>query len=357
MLLILSNVHNRLTTINTSEVITTSAALGEIEILVPHPMLGYHCGATAFSVDCWLKTGDIGYFLRGTWFVVDRKKDLIKVRGWQVSPAEIEAALMSHPQIEDCAVVGVPALALRTEPLHDTISLHRESGELDEERPVAFVVSSQADHWTSKLDENNIKDYLQNRIARYKMIAEVRFVSTIPRNAAGKMLKSDMRNSIMHTSPDTGSTSSIDGTSSVPNTPNSLNSDENSTDALTPATQNSAITSLAVDRRSIVSTSTDDPATTSSNQLASMFAYASALRGFCRLNDSRVLQRSEAQQLAINSDESTKTIGTSCYTAVSKVKITPFLPEIPESTKKRKRSLDASEAVTRRTQPSKRQAH
>lgn len=341
--------HDRLTTIDTSKAITTPATLGEIEILVPRPMLGYHCGATAFSGDGWLKTGDIGYFLRGTWFIVDRKKDLIKVRGWQVSPAEIEAALMSHPRIADCAVVGVPALALRTKPLHDTMSLHRESGELDEERPVAFVVSSQADHWTSKLDENNIKDHLQTRIARYKTIAEVRFVSTIPRNAAGKMLKSELRNSIMHTSPDMGSASSIDGTSSVPNTPNSLDPDENSTDAFTPATQNSAITSLEL--------STDGPATTSSNQLASMFAYASALRGFCRLNGSKILQRSEAQQLAMNLDESTNTIETSCHTAVSEVKITHSLRESPRSTRKRKRSLDAYEAVSRTTPPPKRQAH
>ncbi|KAL5380277.1 hypothetical protein DPSP01_007852 [Paraphaeosphaeria sporulosa] len=92
------------------------SATGELQILAPHPMLGYLNNAEAnkeiFSVDSrekWVNSGDIGYVTeKGNIFIVDRKKDLIKVRGWQVSPSEVESRVRQHPDILDVGVVGVP---------------------------------------------------------------------------------------------------------------------------------------------------------------------------------------------------------------------------------------------------------
>jgi long-subunit acyl-CoA synthetase (AMP-forming) len=65
--------------------------------------------AEAFTSDGWVRTGDIRWFKDGNWYIIDRSKDLIKVREWQVSPAEIEAALLEHPNIIDAGVIGMPA--------------------------------------------------------------------------------------------------------------------------------------------------------------------------------------------------------------------------------------------------------
>lgn len=98
------------------KIITEPRTKGEVQILAPHPMLGYlnnpEANATAFTVDRkgrWVNSGDIGYINEhGNLFIVDRKKDLIKVRGWQVSPAEVEGRLIQHPDIIDAAVIGLP---------------------------------------------------------------------------------------------------------------------------------------------------------------------------------------------------------------------------------------------------------
>jgi acyl-CoA synthetase (AMP-forming)/AMP-acid ligase II len=90
-------------------------SLGEIQILAPHPMLGYldnpEASREAFTVDNegrWINSGDIGYVdADGDVFIVDRKKDLIKVRGWQVSPAEVESRIQQHPEVVDVGVIGV----------------------------------------------------------------------------------------------------------------------------------------------------------------------------------------------------------------------------------------------------------
>ena len=85
--------------------------------MAPHPMLGYFnnpgASGAAFTVDQqgrWINSGDIGYINdERDVFIVDRKKDLIKVRGWQVSPAEIECRLQQHPDVLDVGVISVPA--------------------------------------------------------------------------------------------------------------------------------------------------------------------------------------------------------------------------------------------------------
>ena len=99
---------------------------GELWIRGPNVMKGYlnNPDATAATIDGdgWLHTGDIGHVdADGYWFIVDRVKELIKVKGFQVPPAELEALLLTHPAVADVAVIGIP---------------DEEAGE----RPKAFVV-------------------------------------------------------------------------------------------------------------------------------------------------------------------------------------------------------------------------
>lgn len=125
----------------------------------------------AFSDDGWVKSGDVGYVRKGKWYVIDRTKDLIKVRGWQVSPAEIEAALLEHHAIMDAAVVGMPA--------------SDGSGEA----PYGFVVKRPG----VELQKDEVKAFLRERLARYKGIDQVKFVDHIPRNPTGKILRRVLR--------------------------------------------------------------------------------------------------------------------------------------------------------------------
>ena len=154
---------------------TKDGATGEIQIRATHQMKGYLnnalATAEAFTTDGWLRSGDIGYFKDGNWYVVDRTKDLIKVRGWQVSPAEIEAALLVHEDVVDAAVIGIPAFD--------------GTGEV----PMAFIVRK----GDSSLDDSDIKDFLGSRLARYKRVEEVKFVDHIPRNPTGKILRRVLR--------------------------------------------------------------------------------------------------------------------------------------------------------------------
>ncbi|RDW71713.1 hypothetical protein BP5796_07747 [Coleophoma crateriformis] len=148
---------------------------GEIHIRSPHPMKGYlnnpKATSEAFSDDGWVKSGDVGYVRNGKWYVIDRTKDLIKVRGWQVSPAEIEAALLEHPAIMDAAVIGMAS--------RDGLG----------EEPQGFVVRRAG----SNLQKDEVKSFLRERLARYKGVEDVKFVDRIPRNPAGKILRRVLR--------------------------------------------------------------------------------------------------------------------------------------------------------------------
>ena len=101
---------------------------------------------------------------------VDRLKELIKVKGFQVAPAELEALLVDHPEITDAAVVGRP---------------DDESGEV----PLAFVVAV-AD---SGLDEEAVKAFVASHVTTYKHLGEVRFTEAIPKSASGKILRRELR--------------------------------------------------------------------------------------------------------------------------------------------------------------------
>ncbi|MGH2775052.1 MAG: AMP-binding protein [Actinomycetota bacterium] len=143
--------------------------LGEVWIRGPQVMKGYlnNDAATSMTIDShgWLHSGDIGRVdSDGYFFLVDRLKELIKYKGMQVAPAELEALLLSHPQITDAAVIGVA---------------DEEAGEV----PKAFVVLA------GELGEDDIKSYVADRVAPHKRIRVVEVVEVIPKSASGKILR------------------------------------------------------------------------------------------------------------------------------------------------------------------------
>ncbi|MEU5532920.1 4-coumarate--CoA ligase family protein [Streptomyces sp. NPDC020362] len=149
---------------------------GEILIRGPQVMKGYlgRPDATAAMIDPegWLHTGDVGHVDADGWlFVVDRVKELIKYKGFQVAPAELEALLLTHPDIADAAVVGA----------------YNEDGN---EVPHAFVVRRPTADGPS---ENEIMLYVAERVAPYKRIRRITFIDTVPRATSGKILRRQLR--------------------------------------------------------------------------------------------------------------------------------------------------------------------
>ncbi|KAJ4718704.1 4-coumarate:CoA ligase [Melia azedarach] len=148
---------------------------GEICIRGDQIMKGYlnDPEATKRTIDeeGWLHTGDIGYIDDDDeLFIVDRLKELIKYKGFQVAPAELEALLVSHPYITDAAVV----------PMKD-----EAAGEV----PVAFVVKSN----DSQITEDEIKQFISKQVVFYKRINRVFFMEAIPKAPSGKILRKDLR--------------------------------------------------------------------------------------------------------------------------------------------------------------------
>ncbi|KAL6581643.1 4-coumarate--CoA ligase 3 [Orobanche minor] len=148
---------------------------GEICIRGPQIMKGYlnddEATARTVDVDGWLHTGDIGYVDDDDdVFIVDRVKELIKFKGFQVPPAELEALLISHPNIADAAVVP---------------QIDEAAGEV----PVAFVVRSNG----SELTEEVVKEFISKQVVFYKRLHKVYFIHAIPKSPAGKILRKDLR--------------------------------------------------------------------------------------------------------------------------------------------------------------------
>lgn len=154
---------------------------GEMWIRGPQVMLGYLNNDEATEVtllrDGWLRTGDIvQYDHEGNVYVVDRAKELIKYKGYQVAPAELEALLMTHADIADAAVVGY----------------HRESD--GEEIPRAFVVPQVGpDGEAVAIDKDALMDWVNGRVAPYKKIRIVEIAEVIPKSGTGKILRKDLR--------------------------------------------------------------------------------------------------------------------------------------------------------------------
>ncbi|MGW1286771.1 4-coumarate--CoA ligase family protein [Streptomyces sp. NPDC002586] len=150
---------------------------GEILIRGPQVMKGYlgRPDATAALIDAdgWLHTGDVGHVDADGWlFVVDRVKELIKYKGFQVAPAELEALLLTHPGIADAAVIGT-------------------CDEDGNEVPHAFVVRRAGA--PDDLTENEILLYVAERVAPYKRVRRITFIDTVPRAASGKILRRELR--------------------------------------------------------------------------------------------------------------------------------------------------------------------
>jgi acyl-CoA synthetase (AMP-forming)/AMP-acid ligase II len=142
---------------------------GELWVRGPQVMKGYlgDAAATAITLDAggWLHTGDIGCVDADGYFtIVDRLKELIKYKGYQVPPAELEALLLTHPAVADAAVIGVP---------------DAEAGE----SPKAFVVLK------GDATAQSLMDFIAGRVAPYKRIRSVEFIDAIPKSPSGKILR------------------------------------------------------------------------------------------------------------------------------------------------------------------------
>jgi len=142
---------------------------GELCVRGPQVMRGYLKNPTAtantIDEDGWLHTGDIGHADEdGYFFIVDRLKELIKYKGYQVPPAELEALLVAHPAVAEAAVIPSP---------------DEDAGEV----PKAFVVRK------AEVTADELMAYVAGRVAPYKRIRRVQFIEEIPKSASGKILR------------------------------------------------------------------------------------------------------------------------------------------------------------------------
>ncbi|XP_050463423.1 uncharacterized protein LOC126857738 isoform X2 [Cataglyphis hispanica] len=143
-------------------------------------MKGYYNDKKSTSMtidkDGWLHTGDVGYYdEEGYFYIVDRVKELIKYKGYQVPPAELEAILLTYSGIKDAAVIGIP---------------NEETGEL----PIAFVVKQKG----FDIREEDIIQYVNERVSNPKRLrGGIKFVDSIPKTPSGKILRRVLRNMIL----------------------------------------------------------------------------------------------------------------------------------------------------------------
>lgn len=138
-------------------------------------MLGYlndpMATGEAFATEGWIRSGDVGYTKNAKWYISDRRKDIIKVRGWQVSPIELEEVLLQHDDIVDAGVVGI------------------QTANTPDEVPRGFAVR----RTESTITEYDARVWMSGRLARYKQVDRIIFVAEIPRNPTGKILRNLLR--------------------------------------------------------------------------------------------------------------------------------------------------------------------
>ena len=153
---------------------------GELVMRGPQFMLGYwkEPQATAAALrDGWFWSGDIvARDAEDFYYVVDRRKEMIKYKGFPVAPAEVEGVLLEHPAVRDCGVVGCKDTA---------------AGEI----PVAFVVLREGAAASEKTKED-LCGFVADRLTHYKQPRDVRFVDAIPKTASGKILRRELRKSL-----------------------------------------------------------------------------------------------------------------------------------------------------------------
>jgi 4-coumarate--CoA ligase len=148
---------------------------GEVCVRGPQVMAGYLSNPVAtldtIDSDGWLLTGDIGHIdSHRHLFIVDRLKELIKYKGFQVPPAELEALLLTHPSVADAAVIGIP---------------DEGAGEI----PVGFVVLKQGPATSAE----DIMEFVSGQVAHYKQLRRITFIDAIPKWAWGKILRRLLR--------------------------------------------------------------------------------------------------------------------------------------------------------------------
>ena len=147
--------------------------MGEIAVRGPQVMRGYwrkQDDTDAVLRDGWFFTGDVGKKdAKGYVFIVDRKKEFIKYKGFGVGPAEVEAVLCEHPAVADAGVIGKP---------------DEEAGEI----PKAFVQLRPDTTATAA----ELMDFVKARLSDYKRVREVEFIEKVPRTASGKILRREL---------------------------------------------------------------------------------------------------------------------------------------------------------------------
>ncbi|XP_063385015.1 uncharacterized protein LOC134671168 [Cydia fagiglandana] len=148
---------------------------GELLVRGPQVMKGYKdndkANSEAFTEDGWFRTGDLAVAdEQGIVTIADRLKELIKVKGFQVPPAELEAVLRDHPSVADAAVIGVP---------------HKTNGE----EPKAFIVVKKG----HEILPTDICGFVKERVAPYKRINDVKFVDSLPKSSTGKILRRELK--------------------------------------------------------------------------------------------------------------------------------------------------------------------
>jgi long-chain acyl-CoA synthetase len=122
-------------------------------------------------VDGWLRTGDIGFMDNEGYFrIVDRKKDMINVSGFNVYPNEVEEAIMRHPDVAECAVIGVP---------------DEHSGEAVR----AYIVLKPG----KTMNVDTLREHCRDSITAYKLPKQLKVVSELPKTPVGKILRKDLR--------------------------------------------------------------------------------------------------------------------------------------------------------------------
>ncbi|GMS98230.1 hypothetical protein PENTCL1PPCAC_20405 [Pristionchus entomophagus] len=169
-----SNLEQKMIDVNTGKEVGVGER-GEVWIRTPTLMMGYlnrpEATAETIDKDGWMRTGDIGYMdADGRTYIVDRLKELIKVKAFQVAPAELEDLLLSHPLIRDAAIIGIP----------DT-----RMGELVR----AYVVRA-----NETLKDEDVIKYVAEKVAAFKHITGgVKFVNEIPKSPSGKILRRFLR--------------------------------------------------------------------------------------------------------------------------------------------------------------------
>jgi long-chain acyl-CoA synthetase len=163
--------------LDVSENEVAQGELGELVMRGPQIMRGYWKSPDATAAvlrDGWYWSGDIVRTDElGLYHIVDRRKEMIKYKGFSIAPAEVESVLLEHPAVRDCGVVG-------------------RINEEGEEIPCAFVVLRETEVAT-KETETSLQEFVGERLTRYKMPREVHFVQSLPRTASGKILRRELR--------------------------------------------------------------------------------------------------------------------------------------------------------------------